>query len=110
MTLILAVGIGFLVAAGTYQLLGGGVFRIPFGIYVLLNATNLLVISMTAVNRRQAPLEQLDPPRADPLVQAMVLTAIIIGFGVSTFILMLTARLARQRDTLDTEAIREWKA
>jgi multicomponent Na+:H+ antiporter subunit C len=117
MNLVLSLGIGVLVMLGTYQLLGRELFRAPFGIYLLLNAANLLIASMAASLARAAPLAQLtseapaDTARvsADPLVQAMVLTAIIIGFGVSTFILLLTGRLARREGSLDMKEIRHWR-
>lgn len=117
MNLVLALGIGALVMLGTYQLLGRELFRAPFGIYLLLNAANLLIASMAASLERAAPLAQLTSEAApgtsrasaDPLVQAMVLTAIIIGFGVSTFILLLTALLARREGSLETKEIRHWR-
>lgn len=108
MSALLAVAIGAMFAAGTWHLLGRGVFRASFGIYILLNGLNLLVLSVAAAPERHAPLAQLPEPRTDPLVQAMVFTAIVIGFGVSTFLLLLTARLARERRRLDADAMREW--
>ncbi|MNL73667.1 Na(+)/H(+) antiporter subunit C [compost metagenome] len=56
-----------------------------------------------------APFAQLRGPYVDPLVQAMVLTAIVIGFGLATFLLILAARLARARNTMDAEAMRRWR-
>lgn len=110
MNALLAIAIGVLVTAGTFQLLSRELFRVPFGIYLLLNASNLLVLSMAASTDRAAPLAQIDrSPQADPLVQAMVLTAIIIGFGISTFLLMLTGRLASRKGSLDTSDMRHWR-
>jgi multicomponent Na+:H+ antiporter subunit C len=112
MNVVLALAVGILVMIATYQLLGREIFRVSFGIYLLLNAANLLIASMGASLERSAPLAQLESrpgTTADPLVQAMVLTAIIIGFGISTFILLLTALLARHEKSLDTEAIRHWR-
>lgn len=119
MNVVLALTIGILVMFGTYQLLGRELFRAPFGIYLLLNAANLLVLSMAAGLDRTAPLAQLtnatdalpaSRASADPLVQAMALTAIIIGFGVSTFILLLTALVAKHEETLETTEVRHWRA
>lgn len=108
MTALLAIAIGVTFAAGVWHLLGRDVFRASFGLYILLNALNLLVLAMAATPERAAPLAQLEEPRSDPLVQAMVLTAIVIGFGVSTFVLLVAARLARKRKTLDAEEVRGW--
>lgn len=109
MALALSLGVGGLFAAGVYQLLGREVFRMAFGLYLLFTAMNLLVVSVTARPHLQAPLGGLSAPHADPLAQALVLTAVVIGFGLSTFLLMLAARLVRQQESLDGRRARRWR-
>lgn len=109
MSLAYAAAIGLLFAIGVYQVLGRDLVRIAVGIYLMFNGANLFIMAMGAVPGVRAPFARLAPPLADPLVQAMVLTAIVIGFGLATLLLMLAARLGRARGTLDAEAMRTWR-
>lgn len=109
MGIVYGIAVGLLIAIGVYHLLGRDIFRIVFGIYIILNTLNLLVLSVGATPFRNSPFAQLPPPYADPLVQAMVLTAIIIGFGLATFLLFATSRLARIRNSLESSEIRKWR-
>ncbi|HEY9898565.1 MAG TPA: sodium:proton antiporter [Pantanalinema sp.] len=109
MTAVYAVAVGLLFTIGCYQLLGRDLLRIAFGIYMAFNGVNLLIMALGTVPTGAAPFAQLRGPYVDPLVQAMVLTAIVIGFGLATFLLILAARLAQARNTLDAEAMRRWR-
>lgn len=109
MTAFYAFAVGLMVAAGVYQILGRDLLRIAFGIYLVFNGANLFLMAAGTLPGRRAPYAQLGGPFVDPLVQAMVLTAIVIGFGLATFLLMLAARLSQERDSLDAEEMREWK-
>ncbi len=109
MSLVYAVSVGLLVAIGLYQLLGKDLLRIAFGIYIVFNGVNLLIMAIGTVPGRSAPFAQLPGPYVDPLVQSMVLTAIVIGFGLATFLMLLAARLGQERDTLDSERMRRWR-
>lgn len=109
MSLVYGIAVGILVTVGIYQLLGRDLLRIAFGIYLIFNGANLFIMSAGTVPGRSAPFVQLGGPFVDPLVQAMVLTAIVIGFGLATFLLMLAARLAQSHGSLDAEEMTEWK-
>jgi multicomponent Na+:H+ antiporter subunit C len=109
MSAILAICVGLYFAIGVYQLLGRDLLRIAFGIYLMFNGANLLIMSVGTTPGRAAPFAQLKGPYADPMVQAMVLTAIVIGFGLATFLMLLAARLSQQRGSLDAEEMREWR-
>ena len=109
MNVVFALAIGSLFVIGVYQLLGKDLLRMAFGLYVLFNGINILIMAMGSVWGDQAPFAQLPGPYADPLVQAMVLTAIVIGFGLATFLLLLAARLAQKRDSLDVEEMTRWR-
>ncbi len=109
MSLLYGIAVGVLVAVGIYQLLGRDLLRIAFGIYLIFNGANLFIMTAGTVPGRRAPFAQLGGPFVDPLVQAMVLTAIVIGFGLATFLLMLAARLSQCNDSLDAETMEEWK-
>ncbi len=109
MSLLYALAVGILFTIGIYQLLGRDLLRIAFGIYLVFNGANLFILTAGTIPGRHAPFVQLGGPFVDPMVQAMVLTAIVIGFGLATFLLMLAARLAHERKSLDAEAMHEWK-
>ncbi|MBK1826512.1 sodium:proton antiporter [Haloferula rosea] len=93
MTTALAILIGLLFAAATYCLLRRNLMRVLIGILLLSHAVNLLLMSASAPLTRNpailGPDGQPTPGMADPLPQALVLTAIVIGFGLSVFTLVL---------------------
>ncbi|MGX5656823.1 Na(+)/H(+) antiporter subunit C [Geodermatophilus nigrescens] len=92
-TIVLPVMIGGLYAAGVYLLLDRSLTRVLLGFLLLGNATNLLLLS-TGGPAGLAPIlgysdaEEIN----DPLPQALVLTAIVITFGISAFLLALIHR------------------
>lgn len=109
MSLVLAVAVAILYAIAFHQLLGRDTYRIAFGLYLLLNATNLFLLAAISTRGQRAPFSELESPFVDPLVQAMVLTAIVIAFGVATLVLMLVAKLARARNTKDVDELHNWR-
>jgi multicomponent Na+:H+ antiporter subunit C len=99
MSLAVLLAICACVAAGVYLALSRDLFRIVLGLAVLGSGVNLIVL---AAGRMQSPLPpiiaqdaaELAPQVANPLPQALVLTAIVIGFALLCFGLVLAARLA----------------
>jgi multicomponent Na+:H+ antiporter subunit C len=92
-TIVLPVMIGGLYAAGVYLLLDRSLTRVLLGFLLMGNATNLLVLS-TGGPAGSAPILGYAEPEAfnDPLPQALILTAIVITFGVSAFLLAIIHR------------------
>jgi multicomponent Na+:H+ antiporter subunit C len=92
----LAIVVGVLYAAGVYMMLRRSIVKLLIGIALLSNAANLLVFSAAGVRRGRPPIVADDlgaaAPMADPLPQALVLTAIVIGFGVLAFAIALIHR------------------
>jgi multicomponent Na+:H+ antiporter subunit C len=85
--------VGVLYTAGVYLLLERSLTRVLLGVLVLGNATNVLVI--VAGGRAGAPPlvgRAPDAAMSDALVQALVLTAIVITLGVTAFLLALIHR------------------
>lgn len=108
MSLLIAATIGVLVVAGVLQLLQASVVRIVAGLYILWNAANLLVISVAAVRGTRAPLvDGGTGPMADPLVQALVLTAIVVTFGFTAFLVTLILWLAHRGGSIDVGDFRQ---
>ncbi|SDC41121.1 multicomponent Na+:H+ antiporter subunit C [Geodermatophilus telluris] len=92
-TIVLPVMIGGLYAAGVYLLLDRSLTRVLLGFVLLGNATNLLVLSAGGPSGLAPILGYGDPEGFnDPLPQALILTAIVITFGVSAFVLAIIHR------------------
>jgi multicomponent Na+:H+ antiporter subunit C len=94
---ILAGLTGLLVAAGVYLMLSGNLVRYLFGLVMLSNAANLLIFVAGGLTRSAPPLiasGQKVPAEdvANALPQALILTAIVIGFGLFCFALALAYR------------------
>ena len=101
-TIVLPLMIGGLYAAGVYLLLDRSLTRVLLGFVLLGNATNVLVLSTGGPAGPAPILGYSDPEQInDPLPQALILTAIVITFGVSAFLLAMihrSWRLVRQED------------
>jgi multicomponent Na+:H+ antiporter subunit C len=92
-TVVLPVIIGGLYAAGVYLLLDRSLTRVLLGFLLLGNATNLLLLSAGGPAGLAPILGYSDPEDMnDPLPQALILTAIVITFGVSAFVLAMIHR------------------
>ena len=92
-TIVLPLMIGGLYAAGVYLLLDRSLTRVLLGFVLLGNATNLLVLSSGGPAGLAPILGYSDPEQInDPLPQALILTAIVITFGVAAFLLAMIHR------------------
>lgn len=91
-----AIATGALAAAGIYLLLQVGLVRIVIGFLLLQHAVNLVLVTARTPQRENAPILPVTVP-SDPLGQAFVVTAIVIGFASVIFLLALTLRDARLR-------------
>jgi len=97
MEAVLAVVVGVLYGVALYMLLRRSLAKVILGLGILTNATNLLIFTVAGLVRARPPImpvdaEQLTPPFADPVPQSLILTAIVIGFGVLAFALVLAYR------------------
>ena len=97
MNLILMLVIGFLVFIGTYMILSVNLIRIVIGVSIYTHAGNLFIMSMGKYGPHMSePLIQGHTNHfVDPLLHAIVLTAIVIGFGMTAFLLVLIYRTYR---------------
>jgi multicomponent Na+:H+ antiporter subunit C len=92
-TIVLPVIIGGLYAAGVYLLLDRSLTRVLLGFVLMGNATNLLLLSAGGAAGLAPILGYSEPEQMnDPLPQALILTAIVITFGVSAFVLAMIHR------------------
>lgn len=93
MILVLAVLVGLLFAVGTYLLIQRTLTRIILGLAMYGHAVNVLLLSAGGRSGRAPILDGSESgPVSDPLPQAMALTAIVITFGVTAFLLTLAYR------------------
>jgi multicomponent Na+:H+ antiporter subunit C len=112
-TVFVAATVGALFAFGTFLLLRDDVVRIVWGAAILTQAANVYLIAMGGIlegTSETVPVltahEAEFPRTADPLVQALVLTAIVISFGMTAFALALSYRAYQENGTVDTT---EWE-
>ena len=91
MIFVLAVAIGVLYAAGAYLMMQRSLTRIVIGLALIGHGANLLLM-FSGGRAGEAPFADATGEVADPLPQAMALTAIVITFAVSAFLLALAYR------------------
>lgn len=97
MELVLAIGIGALVAAGIYLVLRERSFSVVLGLALLSYAANLFIFAGGRLSATAPPLLLGEVAAgtatpADPLPQALVLTAIVISFGMTAFLVAFALR------------------
>lgn len=111
MEVIMALTVGGMIAGSVYLFLSRQYLRVMFGVIVLSNAINVAILTVGRLTPGHAPLivpgaEVVAPGAANPLPQALILTAIVIGFGLLSFALALGWRAYQEMGTLGTEAMR----
>jgi multicomponent K+:H+ antiporter subunit C len=92
MEFLLASGIGFVTAAAIYLILRGRTFSVVLGLSLFGYAVNVFIVAMGRLWSNAQPILVGNGPVADPLPQALVLTAIVIGFATTGFVIELALR------------------
>lgn len=110
MEVILIFLAGGMLSAGLYLLLQRRLAQLIVGLGVVTNAINLLVFTVAGLSRSGAPVvsegaDSLPKAASDPTPQALVLTAIVIGFGVLAFFIALAYRAYREVGSDDLDAM-----
>jgi len=90
--MLFASGVGILVAAGVFLLLRARTFPVVLGLALISYAVNFFVFGMGRLRVGLAPIVAEGAEYPDPLPQALVLTAIVIGFAMTAFVLVLALR------------------
>ena len=93
MEIIVALGIGVLTSSGVWLLLRPRTFQVLVGLSLLSYAVNLFIFSMGRLRTGAPPILRPDEPGdlahyADPVPQALVLTAIVITFAMTALLLV----------------------
>jgi multicomponent Na+:H+ antiporter subunit C len=111
MEVILAVLAGILVAAGAYLMMSGKTLPNLFGLTMISNAANLIIFASGRLTYARPPLvpegDYTVTGAANALPQALILTAIVIGFGLLVFALTLAYRSYYVLKTVEMDEMRE---
>ena len=99
MEFLVASGIGFVTACGVYLMLRGRSFSVVLGLSLLGYAVNVFIFAMGRLWSSAPPILGQAPVIADPLPQALVLTAIVIGFATTGFVIELALRSRHESGT-----------
>ncbi|MEP7289376.1 MAG: sodium:proton antiporter [Chloroflexota bacterium] len=107
MNILFAIATGTMFGMGVFQLLRRDLIKSAMGFYILFTAINLLFLAVGAFNGNVPPVtpvpEHTQP--SDPLVQALLLTAIVISFGSYAFLLALISVSSRRYETVDSDLV-----
>lgn len=99
MEALLASGLGVVMAAGVYLLLRGRTYSVVLGLTLIGYAVNVFIFVMGRLWSNAQPILVGEGVVADPLPQALVLTAIVIGFATTGFVIELALRSRHESGT-----------
>ncbi|MGE0796696.1 MAG: NADH-quinone oxidoreductase subunit K [Lautropia sp.] len=106
----LALAFGVMMTVAAWLILSRNLLRLTLGLLVLGNAVNLALFVAGRLPTALPPLvtdaTAAGVPAANPLPQALILTAIVISFALVAFAVVLFERAERRLGTLDTDAMR----
>lgn len=100
MILLVSIVVAIMFGAAAYLMLKRDLIRVITGMILIGNAANLFIMA-TGLRRGVAPVLPARGEMSDPLVQAMTLTAIVIGFGVAALVLSLVYRVYESHSSVD---------
>jgi multicomponent Na+:H+ antiporter subunit C len=103
--------VGVMVTASVYLILDRNLIRFIFGLILASNAINLLIFTVGGLDSGRPPIipshtTVIQEPFANALPQALILTAIVIGFALLSFIFVLFYRAYQDLGTVETESMR----
>jgi multicomponent K+:H+ antiporter subunit C len=99
MEAIFAATLGILTASGVYLLLRARTFPVVLGLTLISYAVNLFLFAMGRLQSSVVTVIGQGSEYADPLPQALVLTAIVIGFAMTAFVVVLALRSVGETQT-----------
>lgn len=110
MEIILSILTGLLFTAGLFLMLHKGMVKLILGIMMLSYATNLFIFIIARITRGLPAIipanhDVLDSNFADPVSQALILTAIVIGFGIQAFAIVLIKRVYSATGTTNMDEL-----
>jgi multicomponent Na+:H+ antiporter subunit C len=110
MGLLLALITGILYAAAFYMMLRRSLVKLIIGLVLLGHASNMAIFTMGRLSKGNPPFiaegaEVVAQPYADPVPQALILTAIVIGFGIQAFAIVLIKRVYQETKSDDLDKL-----
>lgn len=110
MEILLAIMTGILYAAGTYLILRRSIVKLIIGIILFGNGVNLLIFLLGRITKGKPPIIASDLSTfqdiyADPVPQALILTSIVISFGLQAFAIILVKRAYKVLHTDDLDML-----
>lgn len=103
MEFLIALSVGVMTACGVYLILRPSTFPVVVGLTLLSYAVNVFLFAMGRLQvGMPAVIDPAAPGYSDPLPQALVLTAIVIAFGMTAFVIVLALKA---RDELGTDHV-----
>lgn len=107
-----AIIVGGLFASSVFLMLRRSLVKLLLGLMIFSQALNLLVFTSAGLTRGHAPIippghTSVPEPHADPLPQALILTAIVISFGILTFTLALFLQTHKALQMEDLDQLKE---
>lgn len=107
MSLVVAAVFAVLVGTGAHLMTRNDLIKLVAGTLLITNAAVLLLVA-GGFDRHVAPILPADPrTMSDPLVQALALTAVAIGFGTTVILLRIALAVERSHGTIDVEELVE---
>lgn len=110
MELLMAIVVGVLFALGIYLLLSRNMMRVILGSALITHGANLMLLTAGRLKRGIAPFIPMDGSAVaaftDPVPQALILTAIVISFGTSAFLVVMAYRSYQELGSVDLSELR----
>lgn len=107
MDFILALSVGIFFGIGVFQLLRRDLIKAAMGFSILFTSVNVFILAVGAYDSTIPAYTQFisDAQVSDPLVQALVLTAVVIGFGSYSLLLAMVNVISRRFETIDSDEV-----
>lgn len=107
MEIVASIVAGILFATAIYNMLQKQLLRIVIGTTILSHAAHIFILTMGKLKQGQPPvLTDGVTDYTDPLPQALILTSIVISFGVTSLLLVLAYRTTKENNTDNMEQLR----
>ncbi len=107
MELLMAIAIGVLFTVGVYLLLARSLLRIILGMSLLSHGVHLLLLTMSRLKSGAPPIAGAGTEQfTDPLPQALILTSIVISFGITALFIVIAYRAYKKLKTDNMEQLR----
>ena len=103
--LLFALAIGIIFGIGVFQLLRRDLIKAAMGFGMIGTAVNLFILALGAYEGTAPPYANAQGQQSDPLVEALILTAIVVGFGSYSLLLGMINIVSRRFDTVDSDEV-----